>query len=94
MTYEYRYSIEDYHGEDYDDSDYIIVHYEQYLNSDSDREYLATQAAEDHRSNGGFEDRGWMEGEYPLKFWIWVDKETKFGYNVWCEFSPNFYVRG
>ena len=93
MGYEYRYSIEDYHGEDYDDSDYIILNVEHDLTDDSDREWLAKLCAEEHRSNGGYENRSWTEDEYPLKFWIWVDKETKFSYNVWCEMRPYFYVR-
>ena len=69
----------------------VVVHDD--LNDDDERRWLSQKCAEDYRSNGGYEDRGWMEGEHPLKFWIWLDKDTKFGYNVWCELSPTFYTR-
>lgn len=93
LTWEYRYSVRDYHGDEWEDSTplTLAIHYD--LNDGDDREWLAQRCAEHYYSSGGWEHRAWVDGEGPVKITIWLDKDNRWSYNVWCDFSPTFTVR-
>lgn len=91
--YSYRYSVEYYTGDDYDDSLELRSYDKLDLSNEEDRERVARHAADEHFRQGGYEYKSWTNGEEPLGISVWVDKNTKFAYNVWVELSPYFYVR-
>ena len=91
--YSYRYSVEHYTGDDYDDCIELRSYDKLDLSSEEDREEVARLAADEHFRQGGYENGSWTNGEVPLGISVWVDKNTKFAYNVWIELSPYFYVR-
>ena len=92
-VYSYRYSVEDFSGDDYDDSLELKSFSKYDLNCEEDRESIAKAAADQHFQQGGYEYRSWADGDVPLGITVWVDHNTKFVYNVWVELSPYFYVR-
>lgn len=92
-TYEYLYSIEDYNGDTFDEALTFNYHSEYDIEEQWERESLVSLIAQAYYSVSGFEYRSWVTGSVPVKIWIWLDKDTKFEHNVWCEFVPTFYVR-
>lgn len=90
--YEYRYSVEDYNGDEYEDSS-ILKSYVLYdLKDQNDRECFVKLAAEEYYHESGWENRSWTSNSSSLKFCIWLDKDTKYFYDVWCEFTPHFNI--
>jgi len=91
MRHEYRYSVEDYHGDGYEDSSTYSTAYSHSLDDEDDLLILAQNCAEDYASNQGFSDNtSWVNGEVPLKVKIWLSETAYEEYNVWCEFVPFF----
>ena len=56
-----------------------------------DMECLAEACASDYHSNhDGWEHRDWNNGSEELRFYIFLDRDTKVVYDVSLEYEPNF----
>jgi hypothetical protein len=89
----YRYSVEE--DDTYEDA-YSLYMYDwkcqEYDLSDKwDLEVLVEECAEDFHSNhDGWEISSWNDGREPLRFYIWIDEQTKVAYDIHLEYQPSF----
>lgn len=91
MPFNYYFSIEDYHGDSYEESQKMSLDYEYDLNDQFSLSLVAEYAAEEYWSDGGYMDSiSWAENSVPLKVFIWKSSKEKVAFNVWCEMVPSF----
>ena len=93
----YRYSVDD-ENETYEDAYYLHLYDWQNQNYDLtdkwDLEVLVDLCANDFHSNhDGWEIRSWNQGSTPLRFYIWIDEQTKKAFDVYLEYQPSFNVK-
>lgn len=91
MKYEYRYSVEDCNGEDYDDA-YVYSTTRDYdLTDKFEQEWLVEECASDFHSNhDGWDWRSWNNGNSTVAFYLWIDETSKVRYDVQVEYEPRF----
>ena len=87
---QYKYGIEHYTGDSFEDADTFSSNTNYDLNDDFDREMLAEEIASEYWHDHGFEAVGWGNNEYSVKFYIWTDDGKKYEYDVWVEMVPHF----
>lgn len=94
MKCEFRYAVEDFHGEDEEDYSTLRTLYSYDLDNEFDCKSIVKLCAEHYwYKNGGYESTSWANGERPLAISIWrVDRSEKKTYSVYVEVIPEFRV--
>lgn len=88
----YKYGIENYTGDSFEDAETFSTTTYCDLNDDIDREMLIEEIAQEYWHDHGYDGVGWGNNEYPVKFYIWTDDGKKYEYEVWVEMVPSFSV--
>ena len=90
MSYAYYYSINDWHGLEYEDAAKVKLNEYFDFENDHDIKNLAERCASDFFHHASDDNTDWVEGKEPLKVKIWLDKSKTKSYNVWVDWKPYF----
>ena len=89
MAYEFRYAVQDFHGDGEDDYTCVLVDYNYDLEDpmDLDGQELAERCAADH-----WQREGGYESSITVSVWK-CDRSQKKTYDIWVELVPRFSAR-